>query len=318
MRSKNPDTHVIPTDTIYMTIDKDAVRRSGMMHPGDSIPDRMVISLQGKQALYKGDLMMLEMIANCNWTRPLYVAITVGGENFMNLGDNFVQEGLANRITPFTTTRGNNYDAAKSYDVMMNKFKWGNLSRPGLYLDETTMRMCYTHRREMAHLAIELLNKHEDAKALKVLQKSEKEIPYYNVPISLQGGSAEMARAYAVLGKKAKAMEIFNALWKNSSQYVAYYLGLNGKFFDMSQFNCKFHIQYLGSILQEVDSIDRTWANTHAKQLEASPVHSRHGAAASESKNRLHRSLPSGEGNNFQKGKNRPSSAALPAVSAPA
>ena len=73
------------------------------MLPGDSIPDRMVISLQGKQTLYKGDLMMLEMIANCNWTRPLYVAITVGSENFMNLGDNFVQEGLANRITPFNT-----------------------------------------------------------------------------------------------------------------------------------------------------------------------------------------------------------------------
>ena len=88
-----------------MTIDKEAVRRSGMMRPGDSIPDRMVISLAGKQALYKNDLMMLEMIANCNWTRPLYVAITVGSENFMNLGDNFVQEGLVNRITPFSTVQ---------------------------------------------------------------------------------------------------------------------------------------------------------------------------------------------------------------------
>ena len=48
---------------------------------------------------------MLEMIANCNWTRPLYVAITVGSENFMNLGDNFVQEGLVNRITPFSTVQ---------------------------------------------------------------------------------------------------------------------------------------------------------------------------------------------------------------------
>ena len=76
-----------------------------MMLPGDSIPDRMVISLAGKQALYKNDLMMLEMIANCNWTRPLYVAITVGSENFMNLGDNFVQEGLVNRITPFSTVQ---------------------------------------------------------------------------------------------------------------------------------------------------------------------------------------------------------------------
>ena len=57
----------------------------------DSIPDKMVISLKGKGALYKGDLMMLEMIANANWTRPIYVALTVGAENYMNLGDNFVQ-----------------------------------------------------------------------------------------------------------------------------------------------------------------------------------------------------------------------------------
>ena len=70
--------------------------------------------------------MMLEMIANCNWTRPLYVAITVGSENFMNLGDNFVQEGLVNRITPFSTVQNQdseginmrNFDTEKTYDVM--------------------------------------------------------------------------------------------------------------------------------------------------------------------------------------------------------
>ena len=95
VRSTNKDFHVIPTDTVYMTIDKEAVRRSGMMLPSDSIPDRMVISLKGKSALYKGDLMMLEMIDQCNWERPIYVALTVGSDNYMNLGDNFVQEGLA-------------------------------------------------------------------------------------------------------------------------------------------------------------------------------------------------------------------------------
>ena len=57
--SNDPTTHVIPTDTVYVTIDKDAVRRSGMMMVSDSIPDRMVISLKGKRALYKNDLMML-------------------------------------------------------------------------------------------------------------------------------------------------------------------------------------------------------------------------------------------------------------------
>ena len=63
VRSKDKNNHVIPTDTVYVTIDKNAVRRSGMMLQGDSLPDKMVISLAGKQALYKGDLMMLEMLS---------------------------------------------------------------------------------------------------------------------------------------------------------------------------------------------------------------------------------------------------------------
>ena len=105
VRAKNQDLHFIPTDTVFVTIDKEAVRKSGMLMASDTIPEKMVISLKGKNALYKGDLMMLEMIANCNWTRPIYVAITVGSENYMNLGDNFIQEGLASRITPFTTNK---------------------------------------------------------------------------------------------------------------------------------------------------------------------------------------------------------------------
>ena len=276
VRSKDAETHVIPTDTIYMTIDKEAVRRSGMMRPGDSIPDRMVISLAGKQALYKNDLMMLEMIANCNWTRPLYVAITVGSDNFMNLGENFIQEGLVNRITPFSTagetnTNGinmRNFDTEKTYDVMMNRFKWGGLSKPGLYIDETLSRMCYTHRREMADLALHLIEKGEKAKALKVLQKVEKEVPAYNVPVSYMSGSADMARAYALLGEKAKARQLYDELWKISLQYANYYMSLSPRFFNMSQGSCKMHFQIMMNLVNDYERTDRTWANKHAAQLD--------------------------------------------------
>jgi hypothetical protein len=125
-----------------------------MLLQGDSIPDYMVISLKGRGALYKNDLMMLEMIAHADWTRPLYVAQTVGQDNFMNLGDNFVQEGLANRITPFTTNIEGRpvpgmttFDVDKTYEAVTKHFKFGGVSKPGIYLDETVMRMCCTHRR---------------------------------------------------------------------------------------------------------------------------------------------------------------------------
>ena len=100
------------------------------------------------------------MIAQSNWVRPIYVASTVGQENYMNLGDNFVQEGLANRITPFTTNApgAKNFDTQKTYNNVMNRYKYGGLSRKGIYIDETVMRMCYTHRRIIAQLALHLIS----------------------------------------------------------------------------------------------------------------------------------------------------------------
>ena len=118
----------------------------------------MSISLKGKRMLYKSELMMLEMLANTNWERPLYMAITVGSDNHLNLGNNFMQEGLAYRITPFNTTQLNaRIDSEKMYDNLMNKFKFGGIDKPGIYIDENTMRMCYTHRRIFAQLITQLM-----------------------------------------------------------------------------------------------------------------------------------------------------------------
>ncbi|MBO4660599.1 MAG: DUF2723 domain-containing protein [Prevotella sp.] len=266
VRSKDEETHFIPTDTLYLTIDKEAVHKSGMMMASDSIPDKMIISLQGKRALYKGDLMMLEMIANANWTRPIYVALTVGSENYMNLGDNFIQEGLVNRITPFTTKGEGvkDFDTEKTYDAVMNRFKWGGLSTPGLYLDETVTRMCHTHRRLLAQLAARLVEEGKTDKAKKVLAKMEKEIPEYNVPMSyIMSGGADIAITYAQVGEKAKAMKLIDKMWKNSLQYVNYYLSLGERGFGLSQSDCFIQFRIMMSLLQTADEIDTTWDDKH-------------------------------------------------------
>ena len=258
VRSKNQDLHIIPTDTLYMTIDKEAVRKSGMMMASDSIPDRMTISLKGKSALYKGDLMILEMLAECNWTRPIYVAISVGDDNYINLGDNTITEGLAYRITPFTTSVGGkslpgvkNFDTERTYDNIMHRFKFGGLDKPGLYLDETVMRMCYTHRRTMSRLALELLNEGKDKKAAEVLNYAAKMIPAFNVPHNYSSGSLDMARAWTTLGQKKQALEIINSLWKNSVQYMKWYCSLTGFRFDSAKQDCLMHFY----ILQQVNAL---------------------------------------------------------------
>ena len=270
VRSKNPDLQVIPTDTLYVTIDKAAVKRSGMMMASDTIPDRMVISLAGKNALYKGDLMMLEMISQCNWTRPIYVALTVGQENYMNLGDNFVQEGLANRITPFTTNAhgAKNFDTEKTYRNMMTRYKYGGLSRPGLYLDETVMRMCYTHRRLFGQLALQLIGEGKKDKALKVLQKAAKEIPVYNVPMNYMSGGTDIAKAYALLGQKKEALKCLNAVWNDAAQYERYYQSLTGIRFIQAQRDCMVQMSILDQVRTITSLVDRKLAARQKAQLD--------------------------------------------------
>ncbi len=270
VRSKNSDFHVIPTDTVFVTIDKNAVRKSGMMMAADSIPSRMVISLKGKNALYKNDLMMLEMIAQCNWTRPLYVAVTVGEENFMNLGDNFVQEGLANRITPFTTNvpGAKNFDTMKTYHNMMERFRYGGLSVPGLYIDETVMRMCYTHRRLFATLALHLIAEGHRDLAKKALAKAMKEIPTYNVPMNYMSGGTDLAKAYALVGDKAEAKKCINAVYENAKEYVEYYLSLQGIRFQQSANDIMVQFSIMNQTAEVTKLIDAKLAAKQAGEMQ--------------------------------------------------
>ena len=269
VRSKNPDMHFIPTDTLYVTIDKEAVKKSGMMMASDSIPDKMVISLAGKSALYKGDLMMLEMLAQCNWTRPLYVALTVGEENYMNLGDNFVQEGLVNRITPFTTNKpgAKNFDTEKAYHNIMTRFKFGNLKQKGLYIDETTMRMCYTHRRLLGQTALQLIAEGKKQKAINILKKADVEIPTYNVPLDYLNGGIDMARGWLMTGQKAKGKEYVEAIWKNASQYLNYYLSLPNNLFLQAEHDCIRQIMIMQSICEAAGMVSPQLEQKYEKQL---------------------------------------------------
>ena len=254
---------VIPTDSIVVKIDKEAVRRSGMMIPealGDSIPDYMHISLKDekgnpKRALYKSELMMLEMLANANWERPIYMAITVGTDNQLNMREHFIQEGLTYRFTPFETEAlGATIDSEKMYDNLMNKFKFGGIDKPGIYIDENTMRMCYTHRRIFAQLITQLMKEGKKDKALAALEYAEKMIPAFNVPYDVQNGALEMAEAYYQLGNNTKADQIIDELANKSVEYLTWYLSLDDNHLLMSQ---REFIMHLSALDMEVKMMEK-------------------------------------------------------------
>ena len=268
----NDEMHCIPTDTLYLNIDREAVLKSGMMLPKDSagnvvIPERMAISLAGKRALYKGDLMLLEMVANSNWTRPLYVAMTVGKENYMNLGENFIQEGLVNRITPFHTNDSNNFDTEKVYNNLMTKFKYGGLEKPGLYLDETVSRMCATHRRLFGTLLLHLIQEGKLDQAKKAVAYAEKVIPTYNVPMTYMNGGADFAEAYYKLGMNKKAEETLDAMWKTCAQYLRYYLSLPQSRFMSSQRDCMYNLYIMQRFCEIASPYNKLLADKMTENL---------------------------------------------------
>ncbi|MCH5177353.1 MAG: DUF2723 domain-containing protein [Prevotellaceae bacterium] len=261
----------LPSDTLYLNVDKEAVRKSGMQIPNDSIPDRMYISLAGKSRVYKNFIMMLDMIGQSNFSRPLYMSTTVGAENYGELYKHFIQEGMAWRITPFTYEQNRVQttvvDTDKMYDNMMNKFRYGNLSQPGLYIDETSMRMCYTHRKWFALLAEALVKEGKMQKAIEVLDRCEKEIPSYNVPHCFESGSFFLAEYYIEGGKYQKAVAILEDLEKRSAEYATWYNQLSDNRFAAVLFDNTQHIKILASIAQMYDDMSKA-DKKHGKEME--------------------------------------------------
>ncbi len=277
IRSEKEGLHVIPTDSIVIKIDKEAVRRSGMKIPealGDSIPDHMNILLRDdngrpKRALYKSELMMLEMLAHANWERPMYMAITVGRENQLGMDKHFIQEGLASRFTPFETKKlGTTVDSEKMYDNLMNKFKFGGIDKPGIYIDENVMRMCYTHRRVFAQLIEQLMKEGKKDKALAALDYAEKMIPAYNVPYDWQNGAVQMAEAYYQLGETEKADKIMDALANKAIEYLTWYLSLDNSQFFVSSREFEYHIALLNEELKLMENYKSKLSDNYSGKLD--------------------------------------------------
>ncbi len=274
--SKDDGLQMIPTDSIVIKLDKEAIKRSGMLTP-DTIPDYMHISLKGKRVLYKSELMMLEMLANTNWERPLYMAITVASSNHLNLTDYFLQEGLAYRITPFNNAAlGRRVDSEKMFDNLMHKFKFGGINNPDIYLDETVLRMCDTHRRLFVQLASQLLKEGKRDKALQVLDYCQKMIPSTTVPHDyIYCSSKEMAQDYIQLGKTQEGVDILSQLARNSLEYLTWYLSLDGRHFSSAYEECVSHFYILEDLCDELSKVkdpktgkDMPVTLSYAKQFE--------------------------------------------------
>lgn len=155
LTSDDESMRCIPTDEIHFSIDATAVERSGIHIPdGVEIPQTMTVSLKGKSYLTRSSIILADLISNCNWERPLYVAKSMRIDEYLDLDDYLVLEGMAQRIVPFNAHKyRQTVDANRCYDNIMTKYSYGNLLDNSVYFDETNRRMAITLQRVICEAA---------------------------------------------------------------------------------------------------------------------------------------------------------------------
>ena len=176
------------------------------------------ISLKGKQGLFKNELMVLDMLLQANWERPVYMSISMGSDILPFLRDHLVLEGLAYRISPTATNQ--KIDVERLYDNIMHRFRYGGLSTKGIYVDEDVKRMANTHQLIMGVLIDSLLQRGDTKRALNVCHKWQKEMPQENVPYTEYALS--MARCYYMAHQPEKGDEIVSSLLRRSDEWLSW------------------------------------------------------------------------------------------------
>jgi len=226
-----------PTKKFMVAIDKQQVMKSGAVQTKDFpfLVDSIKFEI-GNNALMKADLITLDILASTDWSRPICFAITTGSDVYLNMQNYFQINGLVYQIVPIyndQTQEGStgriNTDVL--YDNLMNKFKWGNMDKPGIYLDETIIRQTNNFRNLFYRLATALIGEGQKEKAVKALDRCVEVMPQENVPYNqLMIG---IAQAYYAAGAPKKGEDLLRRVATAYSDKARYY----GSFKGTSKYN---------------------------------------------------------------------------------
>ncbi len=220
------DLQIVPGRVFSLDVDTTKINwRSINSKPSD----KMYLNLGGKQSLRRIDLMFLEILSNvndANWSRPMAFAITVDRDLYMNLQEkNFSLTGLTYQVVP-GVPQSQAVNTERTYDNMMNKFKWGGLeSNPNIYLDETCRRMISTFRMSFNLLVESLISEGKNDKALAALDKSLSVMPASAVPFVTDG--IMFGRAYYRINENKKATDLLQGIEERLDKNLDWYYRLS-------------------------------------------------------------------------------------------
>ncbi|WP_373697660.1 glycosyltransferase family 117 protein [Porphyromonas loveana] len=218
---------VMPSENLYLPVDSQALGEvfgdSAKVH----MRSVMDLSLAGKGILSLADLSILDLIANNEWKRPIYWAVTSPSNSFSNLPDYLRQTGMANQLVPFKARRvGDNIDVERMYTNVMTKFRFGGANNPKVYFDENIRNSTNTYRVAVfAPLAMALIKQGDMERARKVLAKCLKEISPVTVPYDYR--SLVFAQALYEAGMRTEADAVVHSIAASSMRTLDWFFRLS-------------------------------------------------------------------------------------------
>ena len=218
-----------PASKFRMEIDKDQIIKTGTVSDKDAdlIVDQLEWEIKGNY-IEKSGFTLYNMLLENNWERPMYFAVTVPSDGYFGLEKYFQLEGFAYRLVPI---EANNEDGqvgrvntSKMYTNMLEKFKWGNIEDPDVYLDETCSRMTLSMRNNYLQLAESLMDEKKRDSAVMALDKCIELVPDERVPLDYWG--VLMAKSYYRAAEYEKGNKLIEMISKRLVQELDYFASL--------------------------------------------------------------------------------------------
>ncbi len=162
-----------------------------------------------ENVLYKNLLTVMDLMGTNDWERPVYYSTTVSSENYLNLEDYMLREGLALRVAPVRYQNSNYMGKVKTDDMyrkLMEEFDWGGIDNPGIYMDENNLRMTIHYRYAFAVLAGALAEEGRLDSAKQVLDECMVHMPEESIPYN--AGITPVIQGYFSVGDTATALSM--------------------------------------------------------------------------------------------------------------
>jgi hypothetical protein len=226
------NTNYFPTRHISIPVNKDQVLKNGIVSAkdADKIEDNLYAEIEGSY-IYKNRLLMLDIIANNNWERPIYfTGGAFGADDYVWLKDYLQLDGMCYKLVPIKTPvdRANPYDMGRvDPDLMYNMVKewnWGG-SGEDIYHDIETRRNGITYRGNLARLIEALINEDKLKEAEEIA-----DIAMEKMPVDKFGYHSLLEpyiSAYYEVGNTEKGRALYKDVAKVYQENLVYYGGLD-------------------------------------------------------------------------------------------